>query len=274
MIDEARIDAYAEARSRELTKHKKKKRKLAPASINRELATLRRLLRLAYEWQVIQRIPKVRLLAGERQREFTLSRKTEELYLAACPSPLADIAILLLDTGLRLGEAVSLEWSQVRLDPPSGSQCGFVTVLGEKAKSGRTRHVPLTERAVKMLRGWERSSGFVFHNGGGERLLESTLSHQNKRVRDLLKLSDGFVLHSLRHTYGTRLGESGADAFTIMRLMGHASITTSQRYVHPTPETLERAVRRMESGKADKPAVPLKVSIAENESIPDRDQLV
>jgi integrase len=57
----------------------------------------------------------------------------------------------------------------------------------------------------------------------------------------------GFVLHSLRHTFGTRLGESGtADAFAIMRLMGHASITTSQRYCHPTPETLELAVRRME----------------------------
>ena len=56
-----------------------------------------------------------------------------------------------------------------------------------------------------------------------------------------------FVLHSLRHTYGTRLGEAGADAFTIMRLMGHSSVTVSQRYVHPTPEALERAVERLET---------------------------
>jgi hypothetical protein len=55
-----------------------------------------------------------------------------------------------------------------------------------------------------------------------------------------------FVLHSLRHTYGTRLGEAGADVFTIMRLMGHSSVTVSQRYVHPTPEALERAVERLE----------------------------
>jgi len=55
-----------------------------------------------------------------------------------------------------------------------------------------------------------------------------------------------FVIHSLRHTYGTRLGEAGADAFTIMRLMGHSSVTVSQRYVHPTPEALETAVERLE----------------------------
>ena len=62
-----------------------------------------------------------------------------------------------------------------------------------------------------------------------------------------LNLSGEFVLHSLRHTYGTRLGESGAEAFTIMRLMGHSSITISQRYVHPTPEALERAVEGLEA---------------------------
>ncbi|MGO9275341.1 MAG: tyrosine-type recombinase/integrase [Terriglobia bacterium] len=60
-------------------------------------------------------------------------------------------------------------------------------------------------------------------------------------------MSDEFVLYSLRHTYGTRLGEAGADAFTIMRLMGHSSVTVSQRYVHPTPEALEPAVERLET---------------------------
>ena len=56
-----------------------------------------------------------------------------------------------------------------------------------------------------------------------------------------------FVLHSLRHAYGTRLGESGADAFTIMGLMGHSIVTISERYVHPTLETLERAVNGLDA---------------------------
>jgi site-specific recombinase XerD len=55
------------------------------------------------------------------------------------------------------------------------------------------------------------------------------------------------VLHSLRHTFGTRLGEAGADAFTIMKLMGHSSVTVSQRYVHSSPESMERAFDRMQT---------------------------
>ena len=44
----------------------------------------------------------------------------------------------------------------------------------------------------------------------------------------------------------TRLGESGADAFTIMRIAGHSSVTVSQRYVHPSPESMERAFERLD----------------------------
>jgi len=50
-----------------------------------------------------------------------------------------------------------------------------------------------------------------------------------------------FRIYDCRHTFGTRLGESGADAYTICRLMGHSNILVSQRYVHPTPERVETA---------------------------------
>ena len=56
-----------------------------------------------------------------------------------------------------------------------------------------------------------------------------------------------FVLHGLRHTFLTRLGEAGADAFTIMRLAGHSSVTVSQRYVHPTLDSCETAFERLEA---------------------------
>jgi len=49
----------------------------------------------------------------------------------------------------------------------------------------------------------------------------------------------------LRHTFGTRLGESGGDAFTIMCMMGHSTVTVSQRYVHPSPEAVELAFERL-----------------------------
>lgn len=80
----------------------------------------------------------------------------------------------------------------------------------------------------------------------GKPLLVTSLDHQHNDVRALLKLPIDFVVHSLRHTFGTRLGESGADAFTIMRIMGHSGVTISQRYVHPSPESLELAFERLD----------------------------
>lgn len=70
------------------------------------------------------------------------------------------------------------------------------------------------------------------------------MAKQHAATRTLLKLPQEFVLHCLRHTFGTRLGESGADVFTIMKLMGHSTVSVSQRYVHPSPESIERAYER------------------------------
>jgi hypothetical protein len=63
--------------------------------------------------------------------------------------------------------------------------------------------------------------------------------------RRLLFAGD-FVLHSLRHTMLSRLGESGVDAFTIMRIAGHSSIVVSQRYIHPAPEAVEWEFERLQ----------------------------
>jgi|GEM_PF-3217645 len=79
-------------------------------------------------------------------------------------------------------------------------------------------------------------------------LSESTLQHQHQSLRDKLGLDSEFVLHSLRHTMLTRLGEAGVDAFTIKRIAGHSSITVSERYVHPSTDAMERAFARLENG--------------------------
>jgi integrase len=252
-IDEALIENYVQHRSC----------KVSPASVNRELATLRRLLRLAHEWKVISRVPRIRLLPGERYREFVLSYKQERPYLEAAPQPLRDVALLILDTGLRVGEVLSLRWSDVRLEPASGARFGFLHVRDGKSKFSK-RNVPLTERVSAMFRArktaasavWPNASGvlqaedgtlpwiFVSHRGGPFSV--DTLGKMHGSIRKALKLSKEFVLHSLRHSMLTRLGESGADAFTIMRVAGHSTVVVSQRYIHPSPESVERAFERLE----------------------------
>ena len=89
--------------------------------------------------------------------------------------------------------------------------------------------------------------GLVFHGADGSPLNETWLDQQHAVARTLLKLPEERVLHSCRHTFGTRLGETGADAFTIMRLMGHSTVLVSQRYVHPSPVVMENAISRMEA---------------------------
>jgi integrase len=90
------------------------------------------------------------------------------VYLAACSAPIADIAILLLDTCLRLGEALSLEWPQVRIAPANGAKFGYLTVLSGKAKSRRSRNVPLSARVVEMLSRWApQEKGYVFRREDG-----------------------------------------------------------------------------------------------------------
>jgi integrase len=98
-----------------------------------------------------------------------------------------------------------------------------------------------------LLKTLPRIDAHVFTSGAGA-YSSTHPDHLHKQVRDKLKLSSEFVIHSLRHTLGTRLGESGADAFTIMKLMGHSSIVVSQRYVHPSTDAMKRAISGMELG--------------------------
>jgi integrase len=97
-------------------------------------------------------------------------------------------------------------------------------------------------------------AGYVFCRGDGQPLYHTWVNQQHSAVRTLLKLPVEFVPHCFRHTYGTEFGEADADAFTIMRLMGHSNVTVSQKYAHPSPEAMERAVQRLETmnrGKAN-----------------------
>ena len=64
-------------------------------------------------------------------------------------------------------------------------------------------------------------------------------------MRTRLQLPKEAVIHSLRHMMLTRLGESGVDVFTIMKIAGHSSVTVSEKYVHPSSESMQRAFKRL-----------------------------
>ena len=219
---------------------------VTPATVNRGLAALRRCLRLAAEKGFISAAPPIKLLPGERSREFVLSRDKEPEYLAACPPILRDIATVLLDTGLRVGEVRNLEWRDVHLQPVGRAKFGYLRVREGKTKNA-ARTVSLTQRVVDVLKEQLKTvtDQLVFSDGNGKPYKDTHLSHLQAKVRDGLEWPKDFCLHSLRHTFLTRLGEAGVDAFTIKRIAGHSSITVSQRYIHPSDEAMERAFEKL-----------------------------
>lgn len=252
-INQGIIDAYKQRRTKTISN---RKAPFAVASVNHELTTLRRVLKMAEDYELIPRVPKFKKLRGEHEREFVLSFAQETAYLAQVKGDLRDIAVLMIDTGLRIGEVLSLAVSDVRLTPAEGARYSFLTVRAENSKNSKSRNVPLSPRVAWMLEnridGVE--TGLVFHRPDGQRLASTPLGVEHRRVRKLLKLSSEFVPHSFRHTYGTQLGESGVGESIIMKLMGHSSLKMVQRYVHPTPETVENAVERLETMRERKRA--------------------
>ena len=238
LIDEKAIESYKRARTQTVSN---RKRPMSVASVNRELATLRRLLRMAVDQDYIGRVPKVKLLRGERGREFVLSREIEQKYLDALPAHMRSLATVMIDTGLRVGEALKLEWNNVNIR----EEPGYLQVRSIHSKNHKPRTVPLTPRARRILEAQSERTGIVFRNPNGAPNYQTWLNQQHVAIRTELGLPADFVPHSLRHTFGTRLGETGADAFTIMKLMGHSSVAISQRYVHPSTESMKSAIERL-----------------------------
>jgi integrase len=224
------------------------------STINRYLATLKRALRLAARWRVIDRVPRIELLSGENQRDFVLSREQQREYLDVCPEFLRQWAGFAIETGMRRKEIRSLLWTDVHFDPVGTARCGYVHVRGTKSRTSK-RNLSITATAQMILLRQKQISKsdyvFVMDSDHTKAASISGVNHAHERVREILKWPAEFVMHSLRHTFGTRLGESGADAFTIMRLMGHSSVTVSQRYVHPTPVTQENAFLALERASQD-----------------------
>ena len=190
---------------------------------------------------------RIHLLPGERTRDFVLSVDQEQAYLAAAPYPLKDAAVLMLDTGLRVGEALGLQWPDIHLTAPNGAKFGYLEVREGKSRSA-SRKLPLTDRVRSMLLRLPRVSAWLFTNERMDGPLSiHTLESQHRRTREALGLPVGFVLHSLRHTFGTKLGEEGVDIFTLMRIMGHSTVEMTKRYVHPTSKMMTRAFAKLEA---------------------------
>jgi len=116
------------------------------SSINSCLRCLRRVLKLAEEWNVLQKAPKVKFLGGEHQRERVISTQEEAMYLNAAAPLLHDVSAVLFDTGMRPEECHRLRWEHIAW---INGRHGSVRIAFGKTKAAR-RTLPMTPRADRF----------------------------------------------------------------------------------------------------------------------------
>jgi integrase len=230
---------------------------MANKSINNVLTALSVMLKRAVDWKVIDAMPcRIRLLKWDRGEvafyDFAEYRRLVEA--AAAIDPRIELLVLLSgDAGLRRGEAIALEWTDVDLRRRTmhvqrSSWNGHVTL----PKGGRTRRVPLTERLAHALQAHRHLKGprVLYYDGGASPTnKEIRIWMERAQRRAVLPANGGY--HILRHTFCSHLAMQGATAKAIQELAGHQDLTTTQRYMHLSPAHKDAAIRLLDRRPVD-----------------------
>jgi integrase len=226
----------------------------AAKTVNNVLTTLNVVLKVAVDWDVIPRVPCVIKLVRAQKTEasFYDFDAYDRLQRAAAPDPLAYLVVLLGgDAGLRCGEIMALEWRDV--DVENRQLCvaraeweGQVTM----PKGGKLRYVPMTTRLTGALRASRHlRSPRVVCDPDGTSLTRRRVQTLVGRVCRRADVKPG--VHILRHTFCSHLALRGVPPKAIQGLAGHEDLTTTQRYLHLTPESLVSAIRLLEQGRGE-----------------------
>jgi integrase len=256
-LDEVKMEALKKFRSELLG------RPLKPKTVNNVLMAVSKMLRCAVEDQKLAEsaLPKMPLFKAPRPPFgfFDLGESERLLAAALAESAQSYAAVLLaLDTGMRQGEQIALEWTDFHLK----SNEPFVTISRSDwrgqvggTKNGETRTIPLTPRAVAALVEHRPHRGSrVFHQAGGEpwtqqvvkRMLPRLLKRAGVPVRGACCGGAKRTWHSLRHTFASHLVLKGVPLIAVQQLGGWKSLSMVERYGHIAPDHLRGAIRLLD----------------------------
>lgn len=213
-------------------------------TINREVEIIRKMFNIAIDNGWIDINPcssrKVKKLREENKKERFLQIDEEQRLIEACTGEheyVIPIITCALQTGMRKGEILSLEWNCVDF------QKNFITLL--HTKSGKARKIPISSVLLPILKELYKNkfSDYVFANPDtGTRYFD--LKRPFPSLCKKAKI-EGLRFHDLRHTSATRMVTSGIDLIVVQDILGHADIKTTMRYAHPVPERKLQAVEAL-----------------------------
>jgi integrase len=215
---------------------KRLKTGVSKSTVNRDLAIMKKMFNLSIDWKLATENPvkKVKFFSEkDNLKERILTKEEEDRLLVASAEHLKPILIAALNTGMRLGEILSLKWGQIDFEKE--------LVRVEKTKSGKIRYVNINSVLSKTLENLKAQDGeFLFTNPEtGQPLKDVKTAFKSACRRANIK---NLRFHDLRHTFATRLVESGVDIITVKELLGHSTVKITERYTHPNQKLKEKAV--------------------------------
>jgi len=230
----------------------RKNQGMANASVNRELEVLSAAINLVnrdLEWGLPNPVVGRKLQEPEGRVRWLTFQEADALLEAARQSAtaphLADFITIALHTGMRKAEILGMEWTRVAF------QEGVMQLEGHHTKSGRRRSIPINKPARDALIRRMRfraehcpDSPWVFCSAAGERIQDVKTSFHTACKRAGIV---DFRMHDLRHTCAAWLVTSGVPLSEVKELLGHSTVTMTERYAHLAPFKVKEAVSRLEN---------------------------
>lgn len=196
------------------------------ATVNRVLSVVRAILRrAAYDWEWVDRAPKVRLLPEPKRRIRFITRAEADQLLAELPVHLAEMVRFSLETGLRMRNVTHLQWSQVDLE----RRCAWVHP--DQAKARKAIPVPLNASAMLVLRRQQgKHAVYVFDYRGRAPVVGVNGTSWYKAVKRAGL--ESFRWHDLRHTWASWHVQQGTPLHALQELGGWETAEMVRRYAH------------------------------------------
>ena len=229
---------------------------LSKRSVELVHAVLRASLKDALRMQIVQRsvADAVKPPRPERSRMTALTpQELNELLEAAAASPIADIIVLAAYTGMRRGEILALQWSDVDMGQEviyvqrNLVRTGGKTIVKSPKTKRSNRPIPLEPEALEMLAKRRKTGvdGWVFARADGRPLDPSWVTHRFRAVAQAAGFPN-LRFHDLRHTFASILLARGVQPPVVQELLGHESITTTiNTYTHVIPSLKREASHTM-----------------------------
>lgn len=223
-------------------KAKKIEEQLNPKTINNQLTVLRKCLRTAVEWNIMDHCPTIKALRTPPQKFDFLSEEECSLLINSAQGICRDMVIVALGTGLRFGELAALTWDDVDFkNNEIVISRSLVEGILDSTKSNRIRRIPMTESVLETLKRRKKENEFIFTNRNGKPMAWSNSVRQLQRSCQKAGIRN-IGWHVLRHTFASHLAQAGANIVAVQNLLGHSEIRTTMRYSHVNRNLLVGAI--------------------------------